>query len=361
MRLSLNVRRALTVRPSLVSLASLRLRSGLFRSGGYHSLAWLALSAWLLTSPASATPRIASLDWTLAETLIALDAPPVALAQVDDYESWVGLEAPPGATDIGLRTQPNLELLSELDPDAIVISPMFANLAPRLSSIAEVKQLAMYSGEGTFWSQSLALTRHLGELVDRQNAAEALIEETEAYIADIAARLPEDTRPLLLLQFMDERHVRLFGEHSLYQAVLTRMGLTNAWQGTTNAWGFSLIGIEQLANYPEARIVVVEPYIAGVREALADSGLWRHLGSVQRDDVVTLPPVWSFGALPSARRFATLLGDALSSNMPDTRAPDTHTPDTSASDTSALDTSALDINEQATTPDQAQGNTDARR
>ncbi|WP_245227332.1 ABC transporter substrate-binding protein, partial [Parasedimentitalea maritima] len=144
---------------------------------------WLALSAWLLASPASAAPRIASLDWTLAETLIALDAPPVALAQVDDYESWVGLEAPPGATDIGLRTQPNLELLSELDPDAIVISPMFANLAPRLSSIAEVKQLAMYSGEGTFWSQSLALTRQLGELVDRENAAEALIEETEAYIA----------------------------------------------------------------------------------------------------------------------------------------------------------------------------------
>ncbi|MBY6029194.1 iron-siderophore ABC transporter substrate-binding protein [Halomonas sp. DP8Y7-1] len=283
----------------------------------------LALGVLSLSASCLASPRIASLDWTLAETLVALEAPPMALAQTDDYESWVGLEAPAQSVDIGLRTQPNLELLADLNPDAIVISPMFANLAPRLSAIAEVKQFSMYSGDGDFWNEALTLTRELGELVGRQVEAERLIASSEAHIAQIADRLPEDTRPLLLIQFMDERHVRLFGDHSLYQAVIERMGLTNAWTGTTNVWGFSLIGIEQLANYPQARIVVVEPYVAGVREALADSGLWRHLGSVKRNDVVTLPPVWSFGALPSANRFASKLGEALGADSPAATTPTT--------------------------------------
>jgi ferric hydroxamate transport system substrate-binding protein len=109
---------------------------------------------------------------------------------------------------------------------------------------------------------------------------------------------------------MDERHVRVFGENGLFQAVLERLGLENAWQGDTNVWGFSLVGLEALIER-EARLVVVEPYPTGVEEKLARSALWQRLPSVRDDSLITLPPVWSFGALPSARRFAELLVAAL--------------------------------------------------
>lgn len=271
------------------------------------------LLAMLAAAVAQAdTPRLATLDWTLAETLVALDAPPLASAQLEAYHAWVDEPALPDTTiDLGLRSQPNLELLARLAPDHILISPMFANLAPRLERIASVKTLPLYRAEHDTWQEMRRLTRSLGELVERPEAARRLIDTTEARLDTLRACLDGTAPPpLLMVQFMDGRHVRVFGDNGLFQAVLDRLALTNAWTGPTNAWGFSLAGIEALAGL-DARLVVIEPYPAGVRETLAESGLWQHLVEAGRGSPIVLPPVWSFGAMPSALRFAERLVDAL--------------------------------------------------
>ncbi|WP_355660394.1 ABC transporter substrate-binding protein [Halomonas salifodinae] len=287
------------------------------RSRRLARLAVLALC--LLITPFAAplaqeegdAPRLASLDWTLAETLVALGHPPIALGQVAAYHAWVGEPAlPDSVIDLGLRSQPNLERLAALAPEGILISPMFANLTPRLERIAPVSELALYAPGEAPWPQMLALTRELAARVGDPAAGEALIEATEARLAELRERLPEESEPLLIVQFMDARHVRVFGDGGLYPMVLERLGLENAWPGPTNAWGFSLASLEALAAL-EGRLVVVEPYPQGVEARLADSGLWQHQPSVSAERVITLPPVWSFGALPSATRFAELLVDAL--------------------------------------------------
>lgn len=274
----------------------------------------IMLAGALSVGNALATPRIASLDWTLAETLVALDAPPQALAQIDDYVAWVGEDVPDSVTDLGLRTQPNMELLASLQPDEIIISPMFSNLEPLLSEIAPVRTYSLYTPGTEVWPELQSLTRQLGELSGHQTEAEQLIAATDARMDELSALVPHDTRPLIAVQFMDARHVRVFGAGSLFVAVMEQLGLDNAWQETTNAWGFTLVGIEHLASLDEARLVVVEPLPAGVSEALEASGLWQHLGSVKRGDVLTLPPVWSFGSLPSATRFAETLVSAITAN-----------------------------------------------
>lgn len=276
-------------------------------------LAGLFVLALLLPDgdPRADAPSVVTLDWTITETLVALGAMPRAVAQIDAYHEWVGEPAlSPGVTDLGLRTQPNLELLASLSPDRILISPLFANLTPRLSRIAPVDNLELYTPDTDTWHQMRRLTRRVARLAERPTAGDALIEATEARLAQLRARLPEDSRPLLIVQFMDARHVRVFGAGGLYQAVLDRLGLDNAWTGTTNAWGFSLVGIEALVDI-DARLVVVEPLPVGVGEQLAGSGLWQALPSVRDGTRITLPPVWSFGALPSARRFAEVLVKAL--------------------------------------------------
>jgi iron complex transport system substrate-binding protein len=97
--------------------------------------------------------------------------------------------------------------------------------------------------------------------------------------------------------------------------VLQRLGIRNAWLGKTSYWGFSLVSLDALADRSRLaagplRMVVIEPLPAGVRPRLRDSGLWRNLPAVAGAGAVHLPPTWSFGALPSARRFAELLLDA---------------------------------------------------
>ncbi|WP_299231593.1 ABC transporter substrate-binding protein [uncultured Halomonas sp.] len=279
-------------------------------------LIWLAgLVVALIAATSSAdTPRLATLDWTLAETLVALGAPPSAVAQIEAYHAWVGEPALPASTvDLGLRSQPNLELLASLAPERILISPMFANLAPRLERIAPVETLPLYRPGRDTWTEMRELTRSLGHLVERPAAAAWLIEETEARLDALRQRVDDTTPPLVIMQFMDSRHVRVFGENGLYQAVLDRLALDNAWQRPTNTWGFSLVGIEALSGL-DARLVVVEPYPAGVRERLDDGGLWDHLIEASRGEPIVLPPTWSFGALPSAERFAELLVSALESD-----------------------------------------------
>lgn len=274
-------------------------------------IALLLFAAAPLAQAERSGPRLASLDWTLAETLIALGHPPIAVGQVSAYHAWVGEPAlPDSVIDLGLRSQPNLERLAALAPQRILISPMFANQRPRLERIAPVSELALYTPNEAPWAQMLTLTQTLAHLIDDPAAGESLIEATHASLVSLRERLPETTEPLLIVQFMDARHVRVFGEGGLYQMVLERLGLENAWQGSTNAWGFSLVSLEALATI-DARLVVVEPYPQGVEEQLANSGLWQHLPSVATQRVIRLPPVWSFGALPSATRFAESLVGAL--------------------------------------------------
>lgn len=257
----------------------------------------------------------ATVDWTIAETLLAIDAPVSSVAQQSDYHAWVGEpRIPNSATDMGLRSQPNLELLAQAPPEQILVSPMFAGLTPRLERIAPVTSFSLYSPGTDTWQEMQTLTRQLGELTERQPQAEQLIVETQDLMTSLRESRPfsqSEIAPLLMVQFMDARHVRVFGDNSLYNAVLEQLEVPNAWEQATNAWGFSLVGIEALARYPEAMLVIIDPLPAGVEAQLAESGLWQQLPSVKNNNLLRLPPVWSFGALPSAQRFARELAAAM--------------------------------------------------
>ncbi|MCR3967456.1 ABC transporter substrate-binding protein [Aeromonas veronii] len=264
------------------------------------------------TDAVKSLPRIATVDWTIAETLLALGVTPLAVGDASPYQAWVGEpRLPAGVVDIGLRTQPNRELLAELKPDLILISPLAAPLAPTLSRIAPVSIIALYDGQTDLWQRLHEVTLTLARMVGKTAEGERLLAGLDQDLASMKAGLPADLPPLLVVQFIDERHVRVFGRHSLFDAVMTRLGLRNGWQEQTNDWGFSVVSIEQFMTLPTARLVVVDPIPVGVSERLQDPGLWQHLPLVRQAPVLHLPAVWSFGGVLAARRFAGLLSDAL--------------------------------------------------
>lgn len=264
------------------------------------------------TATGAAVPRIATLDWTIAETLLALGVTPLAVGDVSAYRAWVGEPLlPADVVDIGLRAQPNRELLAELKPDRILISPLAVPLAPTLSRIAPVQSIALYDPQTDLWQRLHEATLTIAALVNKTAEANVLLTDLNRELEQMKQTLPAELPPLLVVQFIDERHVRVFGRHSLFEAVMQRLGLRNAWQGETNAWGFSVASLEQFLSIPEARLVVVDPIPVGVSERLQEPGLWQHLPLVQQAPVLHLPAVWSFGGVLAARRFATLLSEAL--------------------------------------------------
>jgi iron complex transport system substrate-binding protein len=269
-----------------------------------------AAGAGELSPPA----RIVSLDYGLTETLLALGVAPVGMVQVGAWADWVVEPAlPAGMIDLGADREPNLELLAALRPDLIVTTPYLAAIRPVLERFAPTRTFSIYAPPGGRpYELSVAATRELAGVLGRATEGEALIARAEARMTEISARLRDMADiPLLIVSFLDAHHVRVYGAGSLFDDTLKRCGLANGWRGPCNYWGFATVGIEALAAVPESRLVYLEPVSGDVLLRLAGSPLWNSLAFVRAGRIQRLPAALMFGMLPSAMRFAALLGEHL--------------------------------------------------
>ncbi|WP_027055506.1 ABC transporter substrate-binding protein [Mesorhizobium erdmanii] len=280
---------------------------------GALALFGLPLAA-IMSRPAEAKPlRIICLDDGLAETLLMLGVTPVAVADREVWEKWVvEPPLPPEVADIGTILEPNLEFLQQLRPDIILSIPYLDGIKPQLERVAPVTTIGIYTPDGQPYRRAIEATRQLATLVGREREGEALIAATETYFSDVRRQLALlSARPVYIVNFLDPRNVRVYGEKSLFQAVFDRIGIRNAWTGETNYWGFATVGIDGLATSDDARLAYLEPLPEGAGSTLTESPVWNAMPFVRNRSIMRLPPVLMFGTLPSASRFARLLAEAL--------------------------------------------------
>jgi ABC-type Fe3+-hydroxamate transport system substrate-binding protein len=265
----------------------------------------------MAASPALAArpPRIACLEWTSAEMVISLGIGPVAVADTKGYRDWVvDPDLPAGCLDLGSRGEPNLELLTELRPDLIVGAYGYGLDEAPFKQIAPLHTIPFYDGTEAPYRQAETETLKLGARLGREAEAQRLIQETAAAIAQIRAQFSERAKqPLAVVSMFDDRHVRVYGKGSLFQGVFDRLSLANAWTAPTDIWGFSTVGIEQLVAIGEARLICLDPIPPHVKIRIDQSSLWANLPCVKAGNARTIPPIWPFGGLAAAARFATLV------------------------------------------------------
>ena len=259
--------------------------------------------------------RVVTLNWAATEALLLLGVTPIGVADRDGYNVWVREpELPAGVANIGTRVAPSLEAIAELKPDLIVTSSEMAPAANLLERIAPTYVASVYKqGSRPFEKASDMLTT-LGEMLDREERAEAVLNDIDQTLRTQRRRLEKaglTNRSVALMNFMDDRHIRIYAPNGLFQSVLTGLGLTNAWQHPGNYWGFSVVGLEALAPYQDSRIIVISPTLPGLSDTLANSPFWTYLPPVQRDQVYQVDPVWPFGGVFPVKRLATLLTDSL--------------------------------------------------
>jgi ferric hydroxamate transport system substrate-binding protein len=258
---------------------------------------------------ARSTVRVACLDWALAETTLALGHKPIAVVAASDWKRFV-IEPPlpAGTVDLGLQQEINLELLARTRPDLILTSPFVQHADVVLRQIAPTLQLSIFEKTASALDQPRALARTLGQRLDRVDNAERFLADAERMFDSYRVRIEAlNPLPVMLVNFIDARHVRVYGGAGLYQNVLDRIGLTNAWRGTSNYWGFATVGIERLATDAPLHLIAFEPIPPDAQVTLRNSPLWSRLPFVVAGQVSSLPPAFMFGAMPSALRFARLL------------------------------------------------------
>ena len=139
--------------------------------------------------------RVVALDNTSFETLRDWDITPVAvpkgLLPGTGFEDWLADES---ILDIGTHREPNLELVSEADPDLIIGGYRFASVQEDLESIAQTIDIAGSDEAADGYIASLKTqTTSLGEIFGKQDEATALIDAFDAASADAAAATNSET------------------------------------------------------------------------------------------------------------------------------------------------------------------------
>lgn len=281
-------------------------------------LAALALSPWLSAWPlhAATAPeqaRIIALEWLPTELLLALGVAPLAVADTRNYNIWVGEPPlPPHTLDVGLRTEPNLELMTQLQPSLILCSNGYGPSPDKLRRIAPIMGFDLNRGDGRPLSAARDSLRALAARIGREAEAEAHLQMLDRELAAARQRLaPWAARPILLMSLMDSRHALAFGKNSLFLEVMEHLGLTNAWQGETNFWGSAVIGIERLAHLRDVEAICFDHDNDADMAQLSRSPLWQALPFVRAGRFQRVPAVWYYGATLSALHFVRVLERAL--------------------------------------------------
>ncbi len=254
-----------------------------------------------------------TLDWAIAETLIALGMPPLGAAEIPSYNRTVVEPAmPTGVADVGLRLAPNPEVMRLLKPDLILINPDQAYLRPSLAPFGTIQIVPIYQPGGQPYDQVWNAAHALSDQFGTASAWEALRKHAADVLETARQALAGyDGRPLTIVSFVDDRHVSVFGGHSLFDGVLDALGLKNAWAAASGPWGASLLGLERLVTTPETRLLYFGPLPPETRRTFAQDSLWNNLPFVRDHRVIELPAHWAYGGVPSALRFAHMLGAAL--------------------------------------------------
>ncbi|WP_439622580.1 ABC transporter substrate-binding protein [Shinella sp.] len=285
--------------------------SALTRRVVLGALAFAGLSA---PARAALPERIVALDWPSAQNLLALGVTPLALPERALYAALVVEPAlSPATLDLGLRSEPNLELVLQLASDLVLMCDDLTSLRERIEAAAPV---AMFSADGFDGTDPVvkgaAALQGLAQRLGRVDAYRLFRQGFDRELDEARKRLRQyDGRPVFVATVIDGRRLLLFGRNSLFQSVLDRFGIVNAWTGFTSAYGHTTVTADRLAQQKDARLLCVGDSSTLALEKLLASPVVASLPFIRSGRVARIPDVLFYGGLPSASRFARLASMAL--------------------------------------------------
>lgn len=271
--------------------------------------------------------RIVALEWTYAEDLLALGIQPIGMADLEGYNNWVQipLALDENVVDVGTRQEPNLEVITTLNPDLILaVNFRVAENYEALSAIAPTLVFDPYPvGEVTQYDEMLTTFMTIAEVVGREDEGQAVLDAMAEYFDAARVALEDAGRSgesFILSQTFLSSEVptfRLFTDNGLAALVLEQIGLENAWDDAPQQFGFSTVDFEAFANVETDNFLYVaqDDYQA----SLVELPLWNGLPFVQAERAYWLGgDAWLFGGPLSMQVVVDTVLDAMSITLPET-------------------------------------------
>ncbi|WP_034949683.1 Fe(3+)-hydroxamate ABC transporter substrate-binding protein FhuD [Erwinia oleae] len=257
--------------------------------------------------------RIITIEWLPTELLMALGVAPMGAAEQHGYRNWVAEPALPASTvDVGLRTEPNLELMIQMKPSLILCSSGYGPDLSRIRQIAPTMGFSFSDESGKPLDVTRKSLLRLGEHLNLLPQAQAHLAQYDSFIAAAKVRMARRTkRPLLLISVLDSRHTMVFGKGSLFQNVMDDLGIESAWKGESSFWGSAVIGIERLIGMTGVDAICFDHGDDAVMQQVEAMPLWQAMPFVREKRFHRVPQVWFYGGTLSAMRFCRSLDSVL--------------------------------------------------
>lgn len=259
--------------------------------------------------------RILSSNWGLTETIIALGLKPVGVPDPQYYGQWVAKPPlPDDYIDIGQRATPNFEAIRKAKPDLIVISKDAAMAYDAYSAIAPTMVISVYNNNTPALASIRKAVTLLGKVTHREDRARELLAKADATFKAAGERvravLGKDQK-IAVIRINTPAMINVFGPQSLPNTVLDAMGVKTAYNGPVSSWGFARGGLEILRPFARDAVVYLDPMPPAIRQQTFNSPLWKVQGFVRNHKTYELPPVWTYGGIFSATRFAEELATTI--------------------------------------------------
>jgi len=246
--------------------------------------------------------RIATLNWDIAEQLIELETPPIAMPDVAGYRTWVVKPAAPETIqDIGRREEPNLIRLAQLNPDLIIIATAQAHLLTRLEQIAPVLLLNTYSAEHNNADTAIENFLKIAQLLNKSALAKQKLATMDARFTQLSAQLKQaygETLPkVAVFRFASLTSVYLYGGNSTVEYVLNRLGFSSAIPKPDTQWGVTQIRLNDLQHVGKGIALYFNPFEQ--QKKLSQSIIWQAMPFVRNGRINSVDSVWNYGGAMS--------------------------------------------------------------
>lgn len=260
-----------------------------------------------------APKKVVVLNWDLLEQVIALGVTPVGAPELESYRLWVvNPEAPANITDIGSRSEPNLELIASLKPDVILAASPQQDLLPILKQIAPVVYLPNFTENEDAAESAIAHFETIAKLLDREPQAEQQLAYIEQRFAELREKLALHYAPnsdLVVMRFSTLNSVFLYSDNSSTQYVVSKLGFNNPIDVERRSWGIKQTRINTLQKVDDGYVLYVLPFPQ--EEKLKDARLWQALPFVEKGYVNSVRSVWNYGGALSLLYLAEAITDSL--------------------------------------------------
>lgn len=260
-----------------------------------------------------APERVVVLEWGLVEEVLALGMQPVGVADIENFNKWVTIDASldDSVVDVGLRTEPSIEEIAKLEPDVIMaMTGGQESLKEDLERIAPVLMYDSISDEAVedLYAAMIHQFETTGKLLDKEAKAEEQISNLEDRMAEAAEKIEAanlSTNEFVFTQAFSVNQApsfRLFTPNSTVSHVLEGMGLENKIQDQDAvAYGFIDSNVEGVSNYEDALFLHTVQEDDPLFSNLEDNNAWNTIQFVQEGDMFDVGAgVWTFGSVLSS-------------------------------------------------------------